>query len=130
MTNAKSPKPKFDFSCAPRDWSQTFFKTAHKAAKAQVALERPLHPDSTADQIQAYYDAKDAALDTIAGISDEQLDLVRQVLKAVPDEWLIPGAPADLDWSEVASYSWIQDDRYTEILQMIQSGEARKQAKN
>lgn len=126
----KSPKPTFDFSNVSREWSQSFFKSAQKAAKAQIALQRPLRTGATDEQVQAYYDAQDAALDEIGKISDEQLALVQQVLTGVPSEWLIAGAPDDLDWSKSESYQWIQDDRYTEILRLIQSGEARTKAKN
>lgn len=129
-SNGKSPKAVFDFSGVSRDWSQQFLMTAHRAARAQNTLERPLRPNATDDQIQAFYDAREQALDAIGTLMDQQLDLVRQVLKDVPREWLISGAPDELDWSVAKSYDWIQDGRYTEILQMIQSGEARAKAKN
>lgn len=129
-SNGKTPKPVFDFSGVSRQWSQSFMVTMQSAARAQLALERPLRPGLDDDAIQAYFDAKDAALDKIGELSDQQLELVIQVLKTVPREWLIEGAPEDLDWSNKTSYDWIQDDRYTEILQLVQSGEARKLAKN
>ncbi len=128
--NSKTPKPIFDFSGVSREWSQSFFKTAKTAAKAQIALTRPLHPDASPDAVQAYYDAQEQAIETIGNVSEEQLQLIKQVLKDVPKEWLIVGAPENIDWCQNESYDWIQDDHYTEILLMIQSGEARKTAKN
>lgn len=129
-SNGKALKATFDFSNVSRDWSQQFLKTAQQAARAQNTLERPLRTNATEDQIQAFYDARDLALDTIGLLADQQLELVRQVLKDVPADWLIGGAPDELDWSNAESYQWIQDTHYTEILRMIQSGEARAKAKN
>jgi len=122
--------PTFDFSGVSREWSQQFFKLAQIATRAQITLQRPLRPDATPEQIEAFYDKQDKALDIIGELSDQQLALIAQVLKEVPEDWLISGAPGGLDWSDKASYQWIQDDHYAEILQMVQSGEARKKAKN
>lgn len=129
-SNGKKIAPVFDFSGVSRQWSMEFTKTAQTAAKAQLTLQRPIPKGATDEQIQAYYDRQDAALDSIGGIAEEQLRLVSKVLKSVPREWLIEGAPDELDWNNSDSYNWIQDQYYTEILQMIQSGEARKTAKN
>jgi hypothetical protein len=129
-SNGKAPKPVFDFSGVSRQWSLSFMKSAQAAARAQLTLQRPIRAGMSEDAIQAYYDAQDAALDKISELSDEQLDLIVQVLKDVPREWLIAGAPDDLDWGNKEHYDWIQDERYTELLNMVMSGEARKLAKN
>lgn len=126
----KAPKPVFDFKRVSRQWSLSFMKTAQAAAKAQLTIQRPIRPGMSEDAIQAQFDAQEAALDKISVFSEEQLDLIVQVLIEVPREWLIDGAPDVLDWSNKEHYDWIQDERYTEILNMVMSGEARKLAKN
>lgn len=129
-TNGKKIAPTFDFTGVSRQWSMAFMKSVQAATKAQLTLQRPIRQGATDEQIQAYFDAQEAAVDLLPRLIEEQLDLIVQVLKDVPREWLIDGAPEVLDWTQKPSYDWIQDERYSEILQMVQSGEARKQAKN
>lgn len=131
----EDPKPTFDFTKVSRQWSKAMSASIQKATRAQLTLMRPA-PTGNSDAIQAHYNAQSEALDIVENISDEQAALVAQVLTNVPREWLIEGAPEALDWSNIDSFDWIQEPCYGEILNMIQSGEARKsiearkQAKN
>jgi len=121
-------KPTFNFSKVSRQWSKSFATSVQNATRAQITLQRPAPVgDSTA--LQAHLDAQEKALDVIAQISDEQAGLIAQVLTDVPPEWLIDGAPEAIDWSKIESFDWIQEEYYGEILNLIQSGEARTLAK-
>lgn len=122
-------KPTFDFTKVGRQWSQQMNETIVMATKTQIALNRPAPTGADNAALQAYYDALDHAADYLRCAGDEQAKLVTQVLVDVPREWLLVDAPADLDWSVLASLDWVQEHYYVEILGMIQSGEARKNAK-
>lgn len=122
---------RFDFSRVGRGWNREFFRTITRAGRAQLALQRQLKPDATMDEINAYIESQDAALVELDAISDEQAVLLAQVLADVPQEWLIEGAPDDLDWSDVGSLDFIQTDRYGEILERLRTRDvARDDAKN
>ncbi len=139
-------KPTFDFSKVSRQWSKAFSKSIMNATRAQIILNQPFPqlyiPKGTnkdaAQLIRQQFQSdaqklrveQDEAVQIIEELGDEQAELVAQVLRFVPGEWLIEGAPAVLDWGEIESFDWIQEDRYAEILEMIQSGEARILAKN
>lgn len=118
-------KPTFDFTKVSRQWSKAMSASIQKATRAQLTLQRPA-PTGDAAAIQAHVDNQLAAIDVIENISDEQAELVAQVLKDVPREWLIEGAPDALDFSRIASFDWIQEARYGEILELLTTGEARK----
>jgi hypothetical protein len=124
------PKPTFDFTKVSRRWSQAMAASIQRATKAQIVLTRP--PPKTEDDkaIQAHFDAQEKALDVYAELADEQAGLIAQVLVDVPREWLIPGAPEELNWGDAASFDYIQEQKYSQILALIQSGEARTLAKN
>jgi hypothetical protein len=122
---------KFDFTRVGRGWSNEFFKTITRAGRAQLALQRQLKPDADAAEIDAFLDRQDAALVEMERIGDEQAVLLAQVLVDVPEDWLIEGAPDDLDWNAVESLDFIQSDKYGEILEMLRTRDIpRDDAKN
>ncbi len=124
------PKPTFDFTKVSRQWSKSFSESVQKATKVQIALERPKPQTTDYTTLQIYYDTLDKAADESTLAADEQAKLIAQVLIDVPREWLLATAPDVIDWSDEKNLDFIQEPRYVEILQMIQSGEARTIAKN
>lgn len=122
------PQPTFDFSRVSRKWNQAFVASISKATRAQTAMLRPLPGDADEDATQRHYDRVEQAINDLEALMEEQAALIAQVLVDVPREWLIEGAPDGLDWGQTASLDWIQSGRYSEILEMVQSGEARRQA--
>lgn len=121
-------RPVFDFSRVSRKWNKQFSASIATVTKAQIAMQRPLPAGATDEQIQAHYDRMDAAVDSLQTVADEQARLVCEVLLDVPREWLIEGAPAGLNWDDPESLDWVRSDKYQEILVMIQTGEAARQA--
>lgn len=128
MSESNGAMPRFDFSRVSRRWNKQFSASIGKVTKAQIAMTRPLPAGADDAAIQAHYDRMEAAVDTIETVADEQARLVCEVLVDVPREWLIEGAPKALDWSEPESLDWVRSDKYQEILFMIQTGEAARQA--
>ncbi|GIL09273.1 MAG: hypothetical protein BroJett033_7840 [Chloroflexota bacterium] len=124
MTSANGEKPVFDFGRVSRRWNQAFAASIAKATRATIAMQRPLCAGMTNEQVQAHYDAQEAAVDLLETLGAEQSALVAEVLVSVPDGWLVKGAPAELDWSDPESLDWIRADKYQQLLQMLQTGEA------
>lgn len=136
MSSTKKLQPVFDFSRVGKKWQDEFQASAEKASHAGFTMQRPLRKqkpdeddDTYGDYVQSFYDAKEAAVDQISIMQNTQTKLIAQVLVSVPREWLLVNAPEDLDWSKEASLDYIQSDRYEELLNLVQSGEARKLAK-
>jgi len=136
MSENNGVKPTFDFSRVSRKWHKDFLASTSKATRATMAIQRPMKPNATPDEIQAHYDRVEQALVDLQQLSDEQAALVAQVLASVPVEWLIEGAPQSLDWHNPDSLDWVQADRYEAILMQLQTRqssereEARRNAKN
>jgi hypothetical protein len=123
-------KPKFNFSNVNRQWSKQMGQSIQKATRAQITLSRPVPTGVDSATVQAHFDAQEAALDVYEQLADEQAALIAQVLVDVPREWLLANSPEIIDWSDPASFDFIQEEKYGEILALIQSGEARTLAKN
>lgn len=122
-------RAKFDFSRVSRKWNQQFLKTLAKASRAQFTLERK--PPEDAKEAEKLLGEKVQALDDLEALGDEQAALLAQVLVDVPDEWLLEGAPENLDWSKPESLDWIQSERYSEIfIQLRNRNAAEAEAKN
>lgn len=127
MSERNGAMPRFDFSRVSRRWNKQFSASIATVTKAQIAMQRPA-PVGDDAAIQAHYDRMDAAVDSLQTVADEQARLVCEVLMDVPREWLITGAPEGLDWDNPESLDWVRADKYQEILMMIQTGEAARQA--
>jgi hypothetical protein len=124
MASENGVKPGFDFGRVGKRWNKAFGASISKATKATIAMQRPVPPQATAEQVQAHYDAQVAAVELLDTLGDEQAALVAQVLVSVPEAWLVKGAPKELDWSDPESLDWIRADKYQHLLQMLQTGEA------
>ncbi len=136
MTSTKKQLPTFDFSRVGKKWQDEFQASAEIATRAGFTIQRPLRKqrpdegdDEYGDYIQSFYDAKDAAVDKVSAMQHTQTKLMAQVLVSVPHEWLLADAPEALDWSDEKSLDYIQSDHYEELLNLVQTGEARKIAK-
>lgn len=133
----KKLKPVFDFTKVGREWQDKFADSAERVSRLLVNAERPLRRQKADedneeydDYVQAFYDAKEQSGAQLREEGSKQADLVCDVLVDVPREWLLPNAPEPIDWSNPDSLDLIQVDHYIEILDMVRTGEARKQAKN
>lgn len=124
-------KPTFDFTRVGRQWNQAFARSLTQAARVQLVLQRVPNDDMDDDAVDALLDRQEAALGDLEALGDRQAALLAQVLVSVPESWLLPGAPDDLDWSEVASLDYVQSDRYAEMLDMLRTrNPAEDNAKN
>lgn len=121
MSENGSEKPKFDFSGVNRQWNRDFALTLTKAARVQLILQRQPNDEMDDAAVDALYDRQEKALDELEALADQQAALLAQVLVGVPTGWLMPGAPDDLDWSQVASLDYIQANRYTELLELLRT---------
>jgi hypothetical protein len=97
-----SELPQFDYS-----------KLSHRDSKAlgrvQLRLQRLIAQlaDSTGIDDDEF-EAKLIHLDEL--ISDAE-EVIAKVLVSVPQSWLVPGAPTDIDWVDVESLGWVRTDK-------------------
>lgn len=112
-------KPTFDFTRVSRQWNREFARSMTQAARAQLVMQRQPHDEMSDEEIDALLDRQEQAIGDIEALADQQAALLVQVLTHVPAGWLLPGAPDDLDWSQVESLDYIQSERYAEILQLL-----------
>lgn len=133
----KKLKPVFDFTKVGREWQERFADSAEIVSRLLITADRPLRrqkADEDAEDydeyVQGFYDSKELIGKQLREEGNKQANLVCDVLVNVPREWLLPNAPEQIDWSNPASLDLIQVDHYLEILDMVRTGEARKQAKN
>ena len=131
MNSSNGPKPVFDFTKVSRQWDLAFGKTLGKSAKAAFALQTPM-PDGADQKTQIeYFERMERAISDIENVAEEQASLVSQVLVSVPSDWLLAdGLGKEIDWSKPESLNYVQSERYGDLLKMLQTGEARLQAKN
>ncbi len=127
----------FDYSKVGRKWQDQFAETADKVSQIIIMAERPLRRQRPGEKDQAYDDYVQELYDRKARMGAEireqgsvQASLMAQVLKDVPREWLLAGAPETIDWSNPDNFDYIQVAYYADMLEQVRSGEAMKQAKN
>lgn len=124
--------PEFDFTRVSRQWHKELAKTLTAVTRAQIALQRPPPPDDATDaEYDAFLDRQEQAWIAIENLSDQQAELIAQVLVSVPESWLLENAPDNIDWSNTESLDWVQSFRYLELLAMIREHNVpRDEAKN
>lgn len=52
--------------------------------------------------------------------------LIGTVLVSVPAEWLVPGAPAEIDWTKQESFDWLQREAFDELTSWLVDSSAKK----
>lgn len=130
MSQANGAKPIFDFTKVSRQWDLAFQMSLTKSAKAILVLQTPMSEEANPEQQIAYYERMEKALSEIETISETQALLISQVLVDIPRSWLLVDAPEEIDWTKITSLDYVQSERYGDLLKMLQTGEARLQAKN
>lgn len=50
-------------------------------------------------------------------------------LVSIPKSWLVDDAPDDIDWSDTESFGWLIGDKFSELMQALQSAKQANQKK-
>jgi len=122
-------EPRFNFSRVSRRWAKRFSRVQIEMAQRALIIGADARPDLTQAEQQTLNQGRIEAADRIFQLEDERDALLCEVLEYVPGEWLVEGAPDNLDWHDVESLDWVQAGKFDELLQMV--GSARQaSAKN
>jgi hypothetical protein len=99
------------------------------AGKLKFDLSRLSWKDSKALSVQQMRLAQAQASRDIDGIEAGFAGIERQLARVVvdvPRDWLIEGAPEQIDWSDPDSFNWLRSNRMTTLLEAF--AEAQKPA--
>lgn len=121
--NGNGTEPQFDFSHVSRRWRRSWVDGMARATDLQIEMmefENPTDDDPDAQKTMAKQYSK--VLRDLESLAAEQERMLARVLVHVPQDWLEPGAPADLDWSDPESLGYVLEARYAELLQAVNSG--------
>ena len=99
-------KPVFDYTTYSR-------KEQKIAIREQTVLQRLAA--KLADPAAYDDDEFEEKFDEFERLQDEFEAKVCQRIVSVPVEWLVPGAPADLDWSKPGAFDWLRADKIDEL---------------
>jgi len=122
-------EPRFNFSRVSRRWAKRFSRVQIEMAQRALIIGADARPDLTQAEQQTLNQGRIEAADRIFQLEDERDALLCEVLEYVPADWLVEGAPDNLDWHDVESLDWVQAGKFDELLQMV--GSARQaSAKN
>lgn len=94
MTDVTTDKPTFNFP-------QVSWGESKRFAIFQARLRKLGREDCSAEETGAIF--------------DELGQMMARYVTSVPREWLMPDAPADLDWSDPASFDWIVSERMSDL---------------
>ena len=98
-------------------------------AAPQFDLSRLSWKDSKALSVQQMRLAKAQAERDIDGIEAGYANLEKSlslVVVSVPRDWLVDGAPEDIDWSDPASFNWLRSTGMRDLVKAF--GEAQTPA--
>ena len=122
-------EPRFNFSRVSRRWAKRFSRVQIEMAQRALIIGADARPDLTPAEQQTLNQGRIEAAGRIFQLEDERDALLCEVLEYVPADWLVEGAPDNLDWHDVESLDWVQAGKFDELLQMV--GSARQaSAKN
>ena len=122
-------EPRFNFSRVSRRLAKRFSRVQIEMAQRALIIGADARPDLTAAEQQTLNQGRIEAADRIFQLEDERDALLCEVLEYVPADWLVEGAPDNLDWHDVESLDWVQAGKFDELLQTV--GSARQaSAKN
>jgi hypothetical protein len=115
-TSENGEQPTFDFS-----------RYSHRdALKMDLDMKRVIQADSVCSDPAVMRDpeAFEAALETYTVRMATVEQHICDTLVSVPRAWLMPDAPADLDWKKPESLGWLRHDKFTELSEAM--NEARR----
>jgi hypothetical protein len=69
-------------------------------------------------KVQKAHETND--LDVMVAVAADQQQIMATVIKHVPQSWLVPSAPADLDWSDPNSLGYVQAQKMGELMGLFQ----------
>ncbi len=95
-------QPQFDYSRLSHGDSKALGRVQLRLQRlmAQLAESAALSDDE--------FERKMVEMD---GLVEEAERVISLILVSLPREWLVEGAPADLDWSDVRSLEWVRTDK-------------------
>lgn len=94
MSNNKQDKPQFQVPAM--SWRES------KGISVLQAKIRKLNRD----------DVEPEYVEAVLGELDA---LLARFVVSVPRDWLMPGAPDDLDWSDPVSFDWVRSDKMSDL---------------
>lgn len=110
--------PTFDYSNISRKWGKRFARVqVEMAQRAFIISGTPV--DGLSDKELAKVNAgKIESANAMFELEDERDQLLIQVLKSVPQDWLVDGAPTDLTWESVDDLDWLRNNRFDELAEL------------
>lgn len=123
--------PVFDFSQVNRRWRKRWLETQARGTEIQYGLLEKIPPGEEASKEENVEFGRFSilAIRELQAIGDEQAGLIAQVLESVPQDWLSDDAPDDLDWSDPESQGWLLEERFGDLVQMLNT-ERQANSKN
>ncbi|MCZ7540507.1 MAG: hypothetical protein M5U29_11465 [Anaerolineae bacterium] len=101
-----SDKPEFDFSGLSHRDSKALGRTQLRLQRLTAQL---------ADSVGLSDDEFEAKMDQLDELVTEAEEVISRILVSVPHDWLVPGAPDDLNWRDVTALEWLRSDKMTEL---------------
>lgn len=122
MTETNGAKPTFDFS-----------RVSHRDSKAmgrlQLRLQRLMAKMNDAELLDE--DEFEASMDKLTALITETEQFIANALVDVPRDWLVTGAPDNLNWNDAESLNWVQSHRMDQLREaLIEARRPESVAKN
>lgn len=126
MAKRTSSNGASDNPTAVFDYTNYSRREQKQIARRQILLQRMGEKLDRYDEWEND-EAFEAGLDEFERMSDESLEAVLKYVVSIPREWLVDGAPADLDWSKPESLDWLQTIRIQELLEAAATARSPEQ---
>jgi hypothetical protein len=118
--NGSEPKPAFDFSQVGYGWEFALAENNARMLEVKVLNDTPARDGLSAFDAARIELAKLEALTRSPQLVRERDALIAQVIAEVPREWLLPSAPATLDWSDPKSLWQLRSGRIDDVMMALQ----------
>jgi hypothetical protein len=93
-----------------------FTAYSHKEALSMdLDIKRLMRMDAKTSDASLSDDEFEAALDAYQAHMERIEAHICRVLVDVPRDWLMPDAPATLDWSQPDSLGWLRHDKFLQL---------------
>lgn len=106
--NGGGTKPEFDFTRVGYGWAKKWSRVNARLNTLEAVVYAPEAEGLSAFDKKRLAIARAEYLGELPAATDERDTLFVEVLVSVPQEWLMPGAPTNLDWSDITSLEWLR----------------------
>lgn len=124
MAEENGHKPVFDFDDVSYGWSRDWMKAVSELGATTTLIDAPMAEGISDIDKHRVTLAKVEAVERLDSLISRRDQLVCDVLVDVPREWLVKGAPLEIDWRCADSLRYIKSRKINDLIVSMQEAQS------